>query len=161
VARGRPAGGALSIELRVPPPLVGLVAGALMWLAALALPWPGSAPGRLFVAVLVAAAGIAVVVAGLLEFRRAKTTVNPLKPESASSLVERGIYRFTRNPMYLGMALVLAGWGIWLASAAALLVLPLFVAYLTRFQIIPEERALAATFGDTFGAYCRRVRRWL
>ena len=161
MARGRPSGGALSIELRIPPPLVVLVAGVLMWLASLALPWPSSAPGQLFVAVLVAAAGIAVVVAGLLEFRRARTTVNPLKPETASSLVERGIYRFTRNPMYLGMALALAGWGIWLASAAALLVLPLFVAYMTRFQIIPEERALAATFGEAFDGYRRRVPRWL
>ena len=149
------------LELRIPPVAVVLVAGAAMWLASQLLPWPGDLAGRLLVAALFAAAGVAAAVTGVLEFRRAKTTVNPLKPETASSLVERGIYRFTRNPMYLGMALALAGWGLWLASAAALLVLPLFVAYMTRFQIIPEERALAATFGEAFGGYRRRVPRWL
>jgi len=150
------------LELRVPPVAVVLVAGALMWVLAWALPWPGAElPGRVLLASLVALSGVAAGVAGIIEFRRARTTVNPMTPGASSSLVERGIYRHTRNPMYLGMALVLLGWGIWLGSLVALLMLPPFSAYLTRFQIVPEERALAATFGDAFAGYQRRVRRWL
>ena len=164
MARGRTAGGALirSLELRVPPVAVVLVAGALMWALAWALPWPGpELPGRVLPALLAALSGVAAGIAGIIEFRRARTTVNPMTPSASSSLVDRGIYRRTRNPMYLGMALLLLGWGIWLGSLVALLVLPLFTAWLTRFQIIPEERALAARFGEEFAAYQRRVRRWL
>jgi protein-S-isoprenylcysteine O-methyltransferase Ste14 len=151
-----------SLELRVPPVAVVLIAGVLMWFLAMLLPWPGGAsPGRGFVSALAALAGVAVAVAGVIEFRRAQTTVNPMTPEASSSLVENGIYRLTRNPMYLGMALALLGWAMWLNSFAAGLVLLLFVAYLTRFQIIPEERALRAKFGAAFAAYCGRVRRWL
>jgi protein-S-isoprenylcysteine O-methyltransferase Ste14 len=151
-----------SLELRIPPVGVVLAAGALMWGLDYVLPWPGAGlPGRIVLAVLSALAGVAIAIAGILEFRRSRTTVNPMTPGAASSLVERGIYRHTRNPMYLGMALALLGWAIWLGSLVALLVLPLFTAYLTRFQIIPEERALAAMFGDSFAAYQRRVRRWL
>jgi protein-S-isoprenylcysteine O-methyltransferase Ste14 len=72
-----------------------------------------------------------------------------------------GVYRWTRNPMYLGMAVLLLAWGLWLANGAALAVISLFVAYLNRFQIAPEERALQARFGDEFTAYRARVRRWL
>ena len=164
MARSGTAGGALirSLELRVPPVAVVLIAGALMWALAWALPWPGAElAGRVLLASLVALSGVVLGVAGIVEFRRARTTVNPMTPGASSSLVERGIYRRTRNPMYLGMALLLLGWGIWLGSLVALLVLPLFTAYLTRFQIVPEERALAANFGEAFAAYQRRVRRWL
>ena len=151
-----------SLELRVPPLAVVLAAAALMWLLGLAFPWPGGdSPGRGFISGLAALAGVAVAIAGVIEFRRARTTVNPMTPDASSSLVENGIYRLTRNPMYLGMALALLGWALWLNSFAAGLVLLLFVAYLTRFQIIPEERALRAKFGAAFDAYCKNVRRWI
>ena len=84
-----------------------------------------------------------------------------MKPETASSIVTVGIYRFTRNPMYLGLAFALAGWAIYLANLAALLIVPIFVAYMTQFQIKPEERALLAKFGADFAAYMAAVRRWL
>jgi len=111
-------------------------------------------------AVLVGSAGVAIALAGVLQFRRARTTVNPLQPSAASALVIRGVYKWTRNPMYLGMALVLLGWAIYLSSLAAAAVLPVFVAYLNRFQIAPEERALQARFGDEFARYRNTVRRW-
>ena len=149
------------LELRVPPVAVVLLAGLAMWLLARVLPWPGDLLGGLPAALLIAAAGVAVAVAGVVAFRRARTTVNPMKPEASSALVERGIYGLTRNPMYLGMALVLAAWALWLGSVAAVSVLPLFTLYMTRFQIVPEERALAAKFGVAFAAYRSRVRRWL
>jgi protein-S-isoprenylcysteine O-methyltransferase Ste14 len=150
-----------SLELRIPPVAILLAAGALMWLLELVLPWPGNLPGRLPAALLAGVAGVVIAAAGVVAFRQARTTVNPMTPGAASSLVERGIYRYTRNPMYLGMALALLAWALWLGSFASLVVLPLFTAYMTRFQIVPEEHALAATFGDAFAAYRRRVRRWL
>jgi protein-S-isoprenylcysteine O-methyltransferase Ste14 len=84
-----------------------------------------------------------------------------MKPDAASSLVADGVYRWTRNPMYLGFLIALAGWAAYLANVASALVLPLFVLYMNRFQIVPEERALAARFGPQFEDYRRSVRRWL
>ena len=87
--------------------------------------------------------------------------VNPNKPEQASKLVTSGIYRISRNPMYLGFAFILAGWGVWLSSVWAMLGVIGFIGYLTLFQIMPEERALTKLFGDEFTIYKARVRRWL
>lgn len=112
------------------------------------------------IVLLLAGAGIAA--AGGIAFRRAQTTVNPLTPEKASALVSGGIYRLTRNPMYLGFALFLLAWALYLASPVALLVGPsCFVLYLNRFQIAPEERALEKLFGEEFASYRQQVRRWL
>jgi protein-S-isoprenylcysteine O-methyltransferase Ste14 len=150
------------LELRVPPPAVAAVAALLMWLAAQAVPaldFPLA--GREWISFVIAAAGLMILAAALMEFRRAKTTINPIHPDAASALVVGGIYRLTRNPMYLGLLTILLAWAIWLANAAAFAVLPLFVAYLNRFQIGPEERALEACFGEAFGTYRRAVRRWL
>ena len=97
----------------------------------------------------------------MASFRRARTTVNPLKPESASALVISGIYRHTRNPMYLGFAIILLGWCVLLGSAWAVLGVAGFVLYIGRFQIRPEERALRELFGAEFDAFCSRVRRWV
>ncbi len=151
-----------SLELRVPPVAVASIAALCMWMLARWTPgleWGGH--WRLGTAVLLLAAGIVVAVAGVLEFRRARTTVNPTTPQAASSMVRSGIYRHTRNPMYLGMLLVLAAWAVWLANPAAAAVLPAFLLYINRFQIEPEERILARLFADEFDAYRRSVRRWL
>jgi protein-S-isoprenylcysteine O-methyltransferase Ste14 len=150
------------LELRIPPPAVGLVVAAGMWAAArfspvLRLP----DVGRLSVAVILTAVGVAVAVGGVMSFRRARTTVNPLKPETSAALVSTGVYSFTRNPMYLGMLLVLFAWAVYLSSIWSLLGPVLFALYITRFQIVPEERVLARLFGATFAAYKKRVRRWL
>lgn len=150
-----------ALELKVPPPLVALVTGLLMWLAAKLVP-PLALPGvaRIAVAVVFAGVGVGLAMSGVLTFRRAKTTVNPTTPAAASALVRTGVFRFTRNPMYLGLLLCLVAWAIFLSSVLALLSAPLFVVYMNRFQIAPEERALAALFGDSFAAYKRDVRRW-
>lgn len=150
------------LELRVPPVLVVAIAAALMWVVARALPgWNLDLPGRQAVAALAAILGVAVALAGVIEFRRSRTTVNPLRPDTATSLVDGGIYRLSRNPMYLGFALALLGWGVFLANPAALAVLFGYVAYMNRFQIAPEERALEARFGAAFAEYRAKVRRWL
>ena len=111
-------------------------------------------------ALALAAAGGALALAGVWAFARSRTTVNPLAPQRARALVTGGVYRYTRNPMYLGMLLALAGWAVWLGNAAALLALPLFVAVLNTLQIRPEEAALRARFGADYARYAQRVRRW-
>ena len=152
----------MQLELKVPPVAVVLVMGALMWLAARALPMLGfefRARGQ-FAAGL-AIAGAVMAAAGVVSFRRAKTTVNPMEPASSSALVVSGIYKLTRNPMYLGFLLILLGWATFLSNVVAFLVLAAYVFYMNRFQIEPEERALAALFGEAFAAYRSMVRRWL
>jgi protein-S-isoprenylcysteine O-methyltransferase Ste14 len=97
----------------------------------------------------------------MIQFRRAKTTINPMKAGNASSLVTGGVYRFTRNPMYFGMVLVLIGWVTFLSSPITLIFVPLFVLYINRFQIIPEERVLTWLFGAEYAEYKNQVRRWV
>jgi protein-S-isoprenylcysteine O-methyltransferase Ste14 len=116
--------------------------------------------GRIIAAGL-AVIGVVVALLGVASFRRSGTTVNPLQPAAASQLVVSGIYRWTRNPMYLGMLLVLLGWGVVLANAIAFLAATAFIPLMNRLQIGPEERILAATFGSAFTAYQSAVRRWL
>ena len=150
------------LELKVPPPLVAAGVGLIMW--SLSLPQLAAFPrGRVLMAaaIFIAVIGIGIAVSGNVAFRRARTTVNPFKPQTASSLVTSGIYRRTRNPMYLGMLVVLVGWAVFLADALSMLAVVLFPAYITRFQIKPEERALLGLFGDAYASYTSRVRRWL
>ncbi|MGH9784270.1 MAG: methyltransferase family protein, partial [Terriglobia bacterium] len=150
------------LELKIPPLALGLVMAALMWLASWAMPAFGLMfPARELFSVSVAIAGIVIIGLGIASFTRAGTTVNPMKPDSASALVVSGIYRLTRNPMYLGFLLVLLGWAMYLSNALAFLFLPAFIIYMTRFQIEPEEKALSSLFGQQFVAYTSRVRRWL
>lgn len=127
------------------------------WLPSLSL----EIPRVRLVAWSLVALGLAVAAAGVATFRLHQTTVNPLTPDKASTLVQSGIFRFTRNPMYVGMTIVLAGIAVGMQHALALSLVPLLPLYLRRFQIEPEERAMAALFGDTWREYARRVPRWL
>jgi protein-S-isoprenylcysteine O-methyltransferase Ste14 len=151
-----------SLEAKVPPPAVAAAVAVAMWgiskLAPL-LQVPNAL--RLGAAVAIALVGIGFSAAGVLAFRRARTTANPTKPEKATSLVNSGVYRITRNPMYVGVTCVLLAWAVFLSSAWALLGPVAFVLYIDRFQIAPEERALAKLFGREYANYRAKVRRWL
>ena len=151
-----------SLELKIPPPVVMLLSAVAMWLVARWLPqwsWPST-----LLAIgggVLAAAGVALIAAAMLSFRRSKTTVNPLKPAESALVVSHGVFARTRNPMFVGLAMILTGWVCYLANAVAWLGVPLFVAYITRFQIIPEERILLGKFGAPFAQYLAQVRRWI
>lgn len=150
------------LELKVPPVVVFLVAAVLMWWMARVTPAAHvTVPMRWWLASAGWLVGVVLGALGVRLFQRAGTTISPLQPENASVLVVSGIYRWTRNPMYLALLVLLGSWAIVLANLASVVVLPAFVAYLTRFQIVPEERELAARFGEAFAAYRQRVRRWL
>ena len=150
------------LELKVPPPIVALVLALLMWLTPavaglVRIPYPA----RVLCAIVLVCIGQSIGIAGVFAFRRAKTTVNPTKASLASSLVIQGVYRYTRNPMYLGFLLTLLAWAMFLANPFAVLWVVVFVLYINRFQIIPEERVLASLFGAEYEAYKGRVRRWV
>lgn len=150
------------LEHKVPPPVVGLIVAAAMWGASSVGPQLSVPSGaRVAMAVLIVAVGIGFDVLGLLAFRTARTTVNPLRPEKASTLVTNGVYRVTRNPMYVGMAFLLLAWAVYLDALLPFAGVVVFVLYITRFQIQPEERVLGNLFGEQYSNYAGRVRRWL
>jgi protein-S-isoprenylcysteine O-methyltransferase Ste14 len=150
------------LELKIPPPLVGACVAGLMWaVAKLGLQFELYQQARLALMGIFALAGIGFDLLGLVAFRRSRTTINPLKPERSSSLVTDGVYRVTRNPMYLGMAFLLLAWAVYLSSFLSLACVLVFVIYITRFQIQPEERVMMTKFGEEFSSYVARVRRWL
>jgi protein-S-isoprenylcysteine O-methyltransferase Ste14 len=151
-----------ALELKVPPLVLVLVLAVAMWFAAMQLPSLAiTLPWRHGLAVTISGVGILLILAGGYAFEQAKTTVNPTTPAAASSVVTSGVYRFSRNPMYVGFLLELIGWAIFLSHTLPFLLLPVYVAYMNRFQITPEERALSAKFGDEYEAYKQSVRRWL
>jgi protein-S-isoprenylcysteine O-methyltransferase Ste14 len=150
------------LDLKIPPLLVAvLTAFVMMALSrvapALAYAWPWRFAGGLSLIVV----GGAVALAGVVEFRRRRTTVNPMTPGAASTIVSSGVYRWSRNPMYLGFLCALAGLAVYLSNAASLVMIAAYVAYMNRYQIGPEERALHARFGPEYAAYMASVRRWL
>jgi protein-S-isoprenylcysteine O-methyltransferase Ste14 len=150
------------LELKVPPDVVWLAAAALMWLASALTPTfalPLSL--RIAAAVLFAILAVWTIIAARVTLGRAQTTWQPTSPERTSSLVTTGAYRFSRNPIYLGMLLGLVGWALLLASPLALIVSGGFALYVDRFQIGPEERTLSTLFGREYREYVTHVRRWL
>ena len=151
-----------SLDHKIPPPAVGALIAAAMWGVAELGPQFSFPSWQRYAAIgILAAAGVAFDVLGLLAFRASRTTINPLRPERSSALVTGGVYRVTRNPMYVGMGLFLLAWAIHLSSLLPLAGPVVFVLYITRFQIQPEERVLKGIFGAEYLAYAARVRRWL
>ncbi|MCX5565809.1 isoprenylcysteine carboxylmethyltransferase family protein [Alcaligenes faecalis subsp. phenolicus] len=150
------------LELLIPPPLVMLIIGLIMWLLyelfpALTFAWIQHAVAAASIGML----GFIISLVGVVSFRRADTTIDPSKPSQASALVSSGVYRYSRNPMYLGVLLMLVGWAIYLGNVLSIFCTPVFIAYITRFQIMPEERLLQEKFGAAFLSYKNSVRRWL
>lgn len=151
-----------TLELKIPPLAIAFVAAVLMWLIASGTPaFNFQIPWDIPIFPVLAFIGGVIAISGIATFRHSKTTVNPMKPGDATSLVTSGVYRITRNPMYLGLLFLLLGWGMSLSNVLAFIPVPFYVIYMTRFQIIPEERALLKVFGDAYAEYCKKVRRWL
>jgi len=150
------------LELLVPPPVIAAVLAGLMWLIVPRVPMISQLPDHHLVLCGIAAlAGIVSALAGVIVVMMNKTTINPHAPQKTSRLVMSGVYRYTRNPMYVGIMLVLASWALYLSHILPLLLLPVFLFYMNRFQVIPEEQILEQHFGDEYVNYKHRVRRWL
>ena len=150
------------LELRIPPLVVAFVFAIAMSVLSLLLPAASfPMPFRYPIALCIAIAGLAIAIAGVLAFRHHQTTVNPMTPSASSSVVTTGIYRYTRNPMYLGFLLVLLAFAVFLSNVMSALFIPAFVIYMNRFQITAEEGALLAKFGTPFAQYMSKTRRWI
>jgi|TARA_B110000240_G_scaffold184477_1_gene219135 protein-S-isoprenylcysteine O-methyltransferase Ste14 len=151
------------MKTKIPPPLVALIAMLLTFLSRDYLDIFYLHPHlqrTLFLLFLVI--GVSVIFLATRQFKISKTTVNPLKPETASSLVTSGIFRRTRNPMYLGLTSLLISFSIYFSSVFGIIIyLPLFISYITIFQIIPEEDAMNKLFSNDYKSYCLKVRRWI
>lgn len=151
-----------SLTLRIPPVLVVLITMLLMW--SVSQLWPlltFEVSYQFWASLFFIAVGVVVILAGVVSFKIADTTVNPLSPDDASTLVIAGIYRFTRNPMYLGMLMILCGVAVYLGTLSSALLLPVFVLYMNALQIKPEEIALENLFGENYREYKYAVGRWL
>lgn len=149
-------------ELKIIPVIQVVIAAILMVFIAKTLPVSqGLLTVKWFIGGIFIALGLLFGLGGIISFRLAKTTVNPTKPTEATSLVQSGIYKITRNPMYVGLVCVLISCAAWLGSVYSLPIIVLFMLYMSRFQILPEERALIELFGDEYIEYCLKVKRWL
>ena len=146
----------------LPPPVVLLLVGLAMWLTARLLPDATlTIPGAGWLVLMITVVALLIMGLAAWALRRHRTTINPMRPEESSSLVDNGVFRWSRNPIYLADALLLIAWALYLGNLVAVLLIPLFVTLIQWFQILPEERALEQRFGDAFHEYRRSVRRWM
>ncbi|MBM1107559.1 isoprenylcysteine carboxylmethyltransferase family protein [Aurantibacter crassamenti] len=149
------------MELKLPPVVVFFIFALLMYLLAYFLPF-GEFQffGRYYLSYVLVGIAILIGLFSVGNFFKNKTTVDPTKPNKASSLVTGGIFAYSRNPMYLALLLVLVAFAIRLGNAFNILLAALFVSYMNRFQISPEEEALSKLFGKQYQLYKKSVRRW-
>jgi len=149
-----------ALALKVPPVAQVIITAAAMYgvskmVPALTFSLNGST------ALALGVMGLSLGIIGVTQFRIAQTTPNPQALEKVSSLVTSGVYQYSRNPMYVGLVLILLGWAFYLSHLLAFVLLPIFILYMTRFQIQPEERMMAQKFGKTYQDYLNKVRRWI
>lgn len=151
-----------SLSLKIPPPIIALISALLIWFLSLYLPNCREVEiARHFTAWLMVGIAAILDMWALLSFKCAKTTIDPRYPHRTSSMVTLGVYHYTRNPMYVGLIIILSAWSVYLGSLAGFGVVIACVLYLNTFQIAGEESALEKLFGDAYLDYKRRVRRWL
>ena len=148
------------LKTKIPPPIIAIAFIVILYISSLWMDrfiFEGQSIFSLFIFIL----GLGCVLSASTQFRRINTTVNPLHPESASYLVVDGIFKFTRNPMYVGLCAVILAFGIYVGTWFVFILLPLFVVSINYLQIVPEEIALQKLFGDEYVSYCNSVRRWI
>ena len=148
------------LNTKIPPPIVAILFAVMIFyfsdsFAHVDLPF------KIYISLSFVLLGFFITFSSARNFKKKETTVNPIKPEEASQLVTDGFFKITRNPMYLGMLFFLLGLSIYNGLIVGLVFLPLFVGYITFFQIIPEERAMIKIFGEDYKAYMKKVRRWI
>ena len=151
-----------ALALKVPPVAQVIITAAAMYGVSKMVPaLTFSLNGSTALAVALGVMGLSLGIMGVTQFRIAQTTPNPQALEKVSSLVTSGVYQYSRNPMYVGLVLILLGWAFYLSHLLAFVLLPIFILYMTRFQIQPEERMMAQKFGKTYQDYLNKVRRWI
>ena len=148
------------LNTKIPPPIVAILFAVMIFYFSDSFAYV-DLPFKIYISLFFVLLGFFITFSSARNFKKKETTVNPIKPEEASQLVTDGFFKITRNPMYLGMLLFLLGLSIYNGLIVGLVFLPLFVGYITFFQIIPEERAMIEIFGEDYKAYMKKVRRWI
>lgn len=149
-------------ECRVPPLLVTAIAAALMWWVADLVPgFSVNLKPRLLLGAAPFLVGAVLTLWAVWNLHQEGTTLDPHRPQRASTLLVGGAFQLCRHPIYTGMGLMLAGWSLYLADPAAWLVLPLWFAWIHKYQVLPEESVLLQRFGVSYESYSHRVGRWI
>ena len=148
------------LNTKIPPPIVAILFAVMIFYFSDSFAYV-DLPFKIYISLFFVLLGFFITFSSARNFKNKETTVNPIKPEEASQLVTDGFFKITRNPMYLGMLLFLLGLSIYNGLIVGLVFLPLFVGYITFFQIIPEESAMIEIFGEDYKAYMKKVRRWI
>jgi len=150
------------LKLKIPPPIIAILSALIIWGLSETLPTDViNGEIRQIIALIILAMAGAIDAWALISFRMVKTTIDPRYPHKTSTIVSHGIYAYTRNPMYLGLVLILSSLSIYLGTAFGLIVMVLFILYMNRFQIVAEEEALERQFGEAYLDYKNSVRRWI
>ena len=150
----------IDIKTKFPPPLVALTFGFLINYTKNIFPKIEVKNEFIFGSFMIIS-GLIIILSATILFKKYQTTITPLNPSNATKLITDGIYKFSRNPMYLGLLFVLLGISTILNPIGGLFLIPLFILYLNFFQIIPEENAMVDLFKDEFLEYKKSVRRWI
>ena len=148
------------LNTKIPPPVVTILFAIMIFYFSDNFAYV-DLPFKIYISLFFISLGFIVTFSSARNFRKKDTTVNPMKPNETTKLVTDGFFKITRNPMYLGMLLFLLGLSIYNGLIVGLIFLPLFVGYITYFQIIPEENAMLELFGEEFTVYMKKVRRWI
>ena len=148
------------METKIPPPIVTLLFGLSIYFSR-GIFQAVEVKYSFYIAILLLILGLTVLISAVRLFRKDKTTVNPLSPEQATKLVTDGIFKYSRNPMYLGMAFILGSIAVFFNLIGGIILITLFCSYITKFQIIPEERAMSNLFSQDFDKYKHTTRRWI
>lgn len=148
------------METKIPPPIVTLLFGLSIYFSR-GIFQAVEVKYSFYIAILLLILGLTVLISAVRLFRKDKTTVNPLSPEQATKLVTDGIFKYSRNPMYLGMASILGSIAVFFNLIGGIILIALFCFYITKFQIIPEERAMSNLFSQDFDKYKQTTRRWI
>jgi protein-S-isoprenylcysteine O-methyltransferase Ste14 len=148
------------METRIPPPIVTLVFGLSIYFSR-EIFQVVEIKYSFYIGILLLILGLAILISAVRLFRKDKTTVNPLSPEQSTKLVTDGIFKYSRNPMYLGMVFILSSMAVFFNLIGGIILIALFCFYITKFQIIPEERAMSNLFSQDFNKYKQATRRWI
>jgi protein-S-isoprenylcysteine O-methyltransferase Ste14 len=145
---------------KIPPPIVTFFFGLCIYLSQEHFP-ESNLEFLTMLSYFLYFAGLTILILAVRLFKKQNTTVNPIKIENASSLVTSGIFKYSRNPMYLGMVMILLGLAFMFNLIGGILFTLLFAIYITKYQIRPEEEVMERLFGEDFLKYKNSVRVWL
>ena len=148
------------METKIPPPIVTSVFGLLIYFSKGIFPVIENQI-TFYVGILLIFLGFFILITAVKSFKKSKTTVNPLNPEKATKLVTEKIFKYSRNPMYLGMTAMLGSLALFFNVIGGIMLIALFCTYITKYQIIPEEKVMKNLFKEEFEEYKKTTRRWL